>query len=80
MGVAAASNTFNVFNTGRLLLKVAKNVQSAACYSAEFANSLIIMAAAGFYTGSRPSGILQNEHLMIKKFDPLFFNEGRGHK
>ena len=30
MGVAAASNTFNLFNTGRLLLKVAKKVQLAA--------------------------------------------------
>ena len=30
MGVAAASNTFNVFNTGRLLLKAAKKVQLAA--------------------------------------------------
>ena len=30
MGVAAASNAFNVFNTGRLLVKVAKKIQLAA--------------------------------------------------
>ena len=30
MGVAAASNTFNLFNTGRLLLKAAKKLQLAA--------------------------------------------------
>ena len=79
MGVTAASNTFNVLNTGRLLLKVAKKsivscIASAdtktmnkpwCVYSAEFANSLIIMAAAGFYTGSRPSQILQNDLLRI---------------
>ena len=56
MGVAAAGNIFDVFNTSRLLLKAAKTVQLAALqvradtktmnkpccvYSAEFANSLV---------------------------------------
>ena len=84
MGVAAANNTFNVFNTGRLLLRLPKSTLS--CIASAATKAINKTCCVNFAEFAHHHGCSRNiakrpfAHLIIKKFDPFIFKEGRGHK